>query len=175
MSTWEKRSQVHWCVERFSLTRFFRFEPIAVKPAVNLVRFRHPITDADSVMQLQILSVIRTWNRRPFEILFDGCPRENVGRWRSNAGGPALSMHGGPGVYLPMKGRRPPRGEDSEVPVLEGACLVYGPRRELFCPSTFRAPGPQSVKRVASFPGGGPDALAIHPSGRSRCPRLPGQ
>jgi hypothetical protein len=70
-----KRSQVLWCVERFSLTRFFRFETIAVKSAVTLDRCRHPITDAVSVMQLQIQSVIRTRNLRSFEILFDGSLR----------------------------------------------------------------------------------------------------
>ena len=74
-------------------------------------------------------------------------------RRRSSAGGPAPSMRGGPGVYLPLKGRRPPRGEGSEVPVLEGACLGSSPRREFCRPSTFRAPGPRSGEVRCRFPG----------------------
>ncbi len=58
-----------------------------------------------------------------------------------------------PGVYLPLKGRRPPRGEDSEVPVLEGACLGLIPRREFRGPSTFRRPGRDPGKWRCHLPG----------------------
>ena len=84
-------------------------------------------------------------------------------------------MRGGPGVYLPLKGRRPPRGEDSGVPVLEGACLGLNPKRTFLPPSTFKAPGPQSGKWEFDFPWAASDALKIHSSGLERClRRLPG-
>ena len=71
-------------------------------------------------------------------------------------------MRGGPGVYLPLKRRRPPRGEGSEVPVLEGACLGSSPEARVLSSldvQSARAADPGSG--VAASPGGGPDALAM--------------
>jgi hypothetical protein len=66
-----KRSQVLWCVEQFSLPRFIRFKATAVKSAVAMDRLEHAGENVDSAMQLLIASLIRSRNRRHFEILFD--------------------------------------------------------------------------------------------------------
>lgn len=60
------------------------------------------------------------------------------------------------------------------MPVLEGDCLGMSPRREFFRPSSFRRPGRNPGKGVASFPDGGPDALAIHSIGLESTPALAG-
>jgi hypothetical protein len=142
---------------------------------VTLDQFRHSRTDADLVMQLQIPALIRTRNRLPIEILFDGriCV-EGAATEGPVRAVPPLRCMGGPGVYLPLKGRRPPRGEGSEVPVLEGACLGLVRGENSFVPRRSERPGRNPGKGVSSLAGGGPDALAIHSSGLELMPALAG-
>ena len=97
-----------------------------------------------------------------------------VRRWRSNAGGPAPSMRGGPGVYFPLKGRRPPRGECSEVSVLEGASSVWVRGESSFVPRRSERPGRNPGSGDSPSSGSGPDALAIHSSGLELMPALAG-
>ena len=78
-------------------------------------------------------------------------------------------------MYLPRKGRRPPRGEDSVVSVLEGACRGLIPRRKLRGPSTDRAPGSRSGEWRCHIPGAATRTLGqATPAVWSSGPRWPG-
>ncbi len=68
-------------------------------------------------------------------------------------------------MYFPWKGRRPPRGENSEVPVLEGLSRVDPRGKILWSLDTCRPPGPRSEGGCWVPAASGPDVLAINSSG----------